>query len=72
MQNVPEDQNKMVIDDKLPPFSWERKLNSQAKTPSEFKLSKRDHMHLVISSFLWLKLILIRDIFLNEESSFLL
>jgi non-lysosomal glucosylceramidase len=46
MQNVPEDQNKMVIDDKLPPFSWERKLNSQAKTPSEFKLSKRDHMHL--------------------------
>ncbi|VVB11773.1 unnamed protein product [Arabis nemorensis] len=41
-----EDQNQMVIDDKLPPISWERKLNSQANTPSEFKLSKRDHLHL--------------------------
>ncbi|KAH0854806.1 hypothetical protein HID58_037095 [Brassica napus] len=25
----------MAIDDKLPPISWERKLNSHAKTPSE-------------------------------------
>ncbi|CAN8290131.1 unnamed protein product [Cochlearia groenlandica] len=39
-------QNQMVIDDKLPPFSWERKLNSEAKTPSEFKLGKRDHLHM--------------------------
>ncbi|CAN6928725.1 unnamed protein product [Brassica oleracea var. botrytis] len=41
-----EDQNQMAIDDKLPPISWERKLNSQTKTPSEFKLTKRDHLHL--------------------------
>ncbi|ESQ33419.1 hypothetical protein EUTSA_v10006714mg [Eutrema salsugineum] len=41
-----EDQNQMARDDKLPPFSWERKLNSQAKTPSQFKLTKRDHLHL--------------------------
>ncbi|KAF3516716.1 hypothetical protein DY000_02060410 [Brassica cretica] len=30
-----EDQNQMAIDDKLPPISWERKLHSQTKTPSE-------------------------------------
>ncbi|XP_010530106.1 PREDICTED: non-lysosomal glucosylceramidase [Tarenaya hassleriana] len=46
MQNGDADHAQRVGNEELPPLTWQRKLNSQAKTPSEFKLSTRDVLHL--------------------------
>ncbi|XP_020876619.1 non-lysosomal glucosylceramidase isoform X2 [Arabidopsis lyrata subsp. lyrata] len=39
-------QTQMVGNERLPQVTWQRKLNSKVKNPSEFKMSIRDVLHL--------------------------
>ncbi|XP_023637502.1 non-lysosomal glucosylceramidase isoform X2 [Capsella rubella] len=39
-------QTQMVGNERLPQVTWQRKLNSKVKNPSEFKMSIKDYLHL--------------------------